>query len=256
MTFYRDSASWCPYSQKIWMQLEEKRIPYALKRINMRCYGPKPASFTSMVPSGALPVIELDGQVITESSVISRVLESEFTDDDGYKNLLPYAPGSDDGRRADALMRLERALFSRWMQWITSSWNDASAQSVYCEVLDEVDAELGAGGGYFMGEEFTLVDIAYAPFLERMAASILYYKGVKIEGNGGRWPNVDRGSPPWRRARCTEASRATITPRRTIYRRSWADARKTAKTPRRETPSTAPTACIGVYLSDLSMRLV
>ena len=39
-------------------------------------------------------------------------------------------------------MRLERALFSRWMQWITSSWNDASAQSVYCEVLDEVDAEL------------------------------------------------------------------------------------------------------------------
>ena len=42
-----------------------------------------------------------------------------------------------------------------------------------------------------MGEEFTLVDIAYAPFLERMAASILYYKGVKIEGNGGRWPNVD-----------------------------------------------------------------
>ena len=192
VTFYRDSASWCPYSQKIWMQLEEKRIPYALKRINMRCYGPKPASFTSMVPSGALPVIELDGQVITESSVISRVLESEFTDDDGHKNLLPYAPGSDDGRRADALMRLERALFSRWMQWITSSWNDASAQSVYCEVLDEVDAELGAGGGpYFMGEEFTLVDIAYAPFLERMAASILYYKGVKIEGNGGRWPNVD-----------------------------------------------------------------
>ena len=120
------------------------------------------------------------------------MLESEFTDDDGHKNLLPYAPGSDDGRRADALMRLERALFSRWMQWITSSWNDASAQSVYCEVLDEVDAELGAGGGpYFMGEEFTLVDIAYEPFLERMAASILYYKGVKIEGNGGRWPNVD-----------------------------------------------------------------
>ena len=37
---------------------------------------------------------------------------------------------------------------------------------------------------------------------------------------------------------------------------SWLDARKTAKTPRRETPSTAPTACIGVYLSDLSMRLV
>ena len=99
-----------------------------------------------MVPSGALPVIELDGQVITESSVISRVLRASF-DGDGYKNLLPYAPGSDDGRRADALMRLERALFSRWMQWITSSWNDASAQSVYCEVLDEVDANSARAAG-------------------------------------------------------------------------------------------------------------
>jgi glutathione S-transferase len=186
---YRDHASWCPYSQKIWMQLEEKRIPYTLEKINMRCYGPKPASFTSKVPSGALPVIELDGRVITESSVIADVLEKEFHQ---HKSLLPYAPGSAEAARATTLMRLERALFSRWMSWITSSWSDASSQSEFSEVLDQVDKELGAGGGpYFMGEEFTLVDIAYTPFLERMASSVLYYKGVKIEGNGGRWPHLD-----------------------------------------------------------------
>ena len=188
--FYRDHASWCPYSQKIWMQLEEKRIPYTLEKINMRCYGPKPTSFTSKVPSGALPVIELDGRVITESSIITQVLEQEFPE---HESLLPYAPGSPEAQRATRLMRLERALFSSWMQWITSSWSDASGQSSFSEVLDEVDAELGAGGGpYFMGEEFTLVDIAYTPFLERMAASVLYFKGVKIEGNGGRWPHLDR----------------------------------------------------------------
>jgi hypothetical protein len=28
VTFYRDHASWCPYCQKVWMTLEEKRIPY------------------------------------------------------------------------------------------------------------------------------------------------------------------------------------------------------------------------------------
>ena len=28
ITFWRDSASWCPYCQLIWLQLEEKRIPY------------------------------------------------------------------------------------------------------------------------------------------------------------------------------------------------------------------------------------
>jgi len=187
---YRDSASWCPYSQKIWMQLEEKRVPYVLERINMRCYGAKPKSFLEKVPSGALPVIELDGQVITESSVIAGVLEEQFPD---HKNLLPYAPESVNMRRAQMLMRLERALFSRWMQWITSGWNDSVAQSAYCETLDSVDAELGAmGGPFFMGSEFTMVDIAYTPFLERMAGSILYYKGLKIEGNGGRWPNLDK----------------------------------------------------------------
>jgi glutathione S-transferase len=30
-------------------QLEEKRIPYTIEKINMRCYGDKPASFLSKV---------------------------------------------------------------------------------------------------------------------------------------------------------------------------------------------------------------
>ena len=46
---YRDHAAWCPYCQKVWFQLEEKRIPYVLEKINMRCYGDKPASFMAKV---------------------------------------------------------------------------------------------------------------------------------------------------------------------------------------------------------------
>ena len=46
---YRDHAAWCPYCQKVWLQLEEKRIPYVLEKINMRCYGDKPASFMAKV---------------------------------------------------------------------------------------------------------------------------------------------------------------------------------------------------------------
>ena len=35
VTLYRDGSSWCPYCQKVWMQLEEKRIPYKVVRV--RC---------------------------------------------------------------------------------------------------------------------------------------------------------------------------------------------------------------------------
>ena len=62
----RDHAAWCPYCEKIWMQLEEKRIPYKIDKINMRCYGEKKASFTAKVPSGMLPVLEIDGKLMTE----------------------------------------------------------------------------------------------------------------------------------------------------------------------------------------------
>ena len=36
---YRDHAAWCPYCHKVVLQLEEKRIPYVIEKINMRCYG-------------------------------------------------------------------------------------------------------------------------------------------------------------------------------------------------------------------------
>lgn len=49
LKLYRDHAAWCPYCQKVWLQLEEKRIPYVIEKINMRCYGDKPASFMAKV---------------------------------------------------------------------------------------------------------------------------------------------------------------------------------------------------------------
>lgn len=58
---------------------EEKKIPYTIEKINMRCYGDKPDSFLAKVPRGLLPVLELDGSVVvTESADIMDVLEREF----------------------------------------------------------------------------------------------------------------------------------------------------------------------------------
>ena len=37
VTLYRDRHAWCPYCQKVWLWLELSRIPYRVKKVNMRC---------------------------------------------------------------------------------------------------------------------------------------------------------------------------------------------------------------------------
>jgi hypothetical protein len=45
-------------------------------------------------------------------------------------------------------------------------------------------------GPYFLGEELSMVDVAFAPILERAAASLAYYKGLYIRGKG-EFPGVE-----------------------------------------------------------------
>merc|ERR1712232_642786 len=58
------------------------------------------------------------------------------------------------------------------------------------KAMDLVNEVLTSSGGpYFLGQQLTLVDCVFASSLERIAASILYYKGLRIRGN--RWPAVE-----------------------------------------------------------------
>jgi glutathione S-transferase len=214
---YRDHAAWCPYCHKVVLQLEEKKIPYIIEKINMRvsfkinifsnfppmfpqlfsphsfflllqqqCYGGKPPEFLAKVPSGLLPVLEIDGKIITESAVIQGLLEELYPE----PALLPKN-GTQERARASALMRLERRLFSDWLQWLCNSWGNDGNRVAFENTMDTIDKELGAAEGPYFLSNFSLVDIIFAPFLERVVASIPYYKGVIVRGQG-RYPNLDR----------------------------------------------------------------
>ena len=78
----------------------------------MRSYGDKPPEFLRKVPSGLLPVLELDGQFITESLVIMQVLDDTFAD--GHPNRMIPAKDSPLFDEANRLLGLERKLFSAW----------------------------------------------------------------------------------------------------------------------------------------------
>merc|ERR550514_1022268 len=59
--------------------------------------------------------------------------------------------------------------------------------------LDETDQVLSKqnGGPFFLGEQLSLVDCVFASSLERIAASMLYYKGLKVKGSPERWPAIN-----------------------------------------------------------------
>jgi len=178
--FYRDSASWCPYCQKVWMTLEAKQIPYKIEKVNMRCYGDKPASFLKLQPGGQIPVAIINGRVYGQSNDILLALEGL---PQSKRSLSPPANLRDE---AQQLYGLERQLFSNWMGWLTSGFG----KDRFVNTLKRVDSVLQkADGPFFLGKDFTLVDVQFAPFLERTVASLLYFKGFVI-----RVPSSERST--------------------------------------------------------------
>lgn len=57
-----------------------------------------------------------------------------------------------------------------------------SNRATFCTVMDSVEAALGATPGPYFLAHFGLVDITFAPFLERIVSSIQYYKGFRVRG--------------------------------------------------------------------------
>ena len=204
VVFYRDSASWCPYCQKVWVLLEAANISYRVEKVNMRCYGDKPQSFLRLQPSGNIPVAVVDGQVLGQSNDIIYTLISKLAPQMGLKDA--------EAERGTRLLRLEREvrgpvfiafpfplflpyrtacttltlplhrqLFGKWMYYLTGSRDSARYRSEFLSCLSSVDSELlQSSGGFFVGGRPTVVDFMFAPFLERMAASMAYFKGLDL----------------------------------------------------------------------------
>jgi glutathione S-transferase len=174
VTLYRDHHAWCPYCQKVWLWLEEKQIPYRIEKVTMFCYGEKESWYKRKVPSGMLPALELDGRLITESDEILLALEQTFgplTHSLNADNVLP-------------LRRLERLLFRAWCTWLCypfrSQREDDARQEQFVEVVEAVETALASTPGPYFLADFGSVDVIFTPYVERMNASLYYYKGYSL----------------------------------------------------------------------------
>ena len=174
VTLYRDNHAWCPYCQKIWLWLEEKRIPYRIEKVTMFCYGEKELWYKKIVPSGMLPAIALDGRIITESDDILIALEKVF----GCLSL-----GMNDPQVVP-IRRLERVLFRAWCEWLcrpmSSDRQEQQHRKQFVEVMSKVEEVLGSTASPYFLSDFGTSDVIFTPYVERMNASLYYYKGYSL----------------------------------------------------------------------------
>jgi glutathione S-transferase len=195
VTLYRDNHAWCPYCQKIWLWLEEKQIPYRIEKVTMFCYGEKESWYKRKVLSGMLPAVEIDDRLITESDDILIALEQVF----GTLGLGMKHP------QVLPLRQLERLLFRAWCAWLcypaSSARQEQRNREQFASVVAKVEAALGATPGSYFLEEFGTVDVIFTPYVERMNASLYYYKGYSLREENPRlsdWFDAMESRPTYR----------------------------------------------------------
>ena len=191
VTLYRDRHSWCPYCQKIWLWLEFKRIPYKVQKINMFCYGQKEKWFLEKVRTGKLPAIEYKGNIVTESDSIIAFLENEF-------GALGSFITSSNLRKT---RELEREIFRSWCNWLcreSLNFIDKSFRKKrFEESISKFESILSTSKTGFIDPSVSnsnelepgIGDIIFIPYMERMNASLSYYKGFNIRAN---YPYIDK----------------------------------------------------------------
>ncbi|MEM6291316.1 MAG: glutathione S-transferase family protein [Myxococcota bacterium] len=151
----------CPFVQRAAMLLQEQGRPYDIKYIDLRS---KPDWFLAISPSGKVPVLEVDGTPLFESSVILEYLD-ETTD---ANHLLPSDP-------------IERARQRMWIAYISNimskAWQlqaapeESAARDLVTQLrghFEELSKQLGEDGPLWGGDTFTMVDAAIAPILQRL----------------------------------------------------------------------------------------
>ena len=153
----------CPWVQRAAIVLRAKQVPYDITYIDR---DNRPDWFLKVSPHSKVPVLVIDGKdSLFESNAIA-----EYLDETASPRLHPENP-------------LTRARNRAWTDYVPT-FADAISETAYSnseeeftanaaniagpfKKLDEVLGKRGNDGPWFNGPKFSLVDAAYAPFLQR-----------------------------------------------------------------------------------------
>ncbi|TDY00931.1 glutathione S-transferase family protein [Thiohalophilus thiocyanatoxydans] len=177
------SFALCPFVQRSIITLLEKEVPYEIEYINL---DNPPAWFHEVSPLEKVPVLLVDDEPLFESMAIC-----EFLDEITPGSLYPEDPFARAKNRA--WIEFGNELLGAVYSYATTGEETGYKQNLMTvkDRLETLD-EFFAGGPYFNGEEFSLVDAVYAPIfrmlrcLEGLQEQNVYEDAPKI----ARWADT------------------------------------------------------------------
>jgi len=172
--------------QRAVIAMRAKNVEFEVTYINLR---DKPDWFLEISPHGKVPVLKVDDEILFESNAIA-----EYLDETVEPRLHPADPIKRARNRAwtdfvpDFSAALNKIGYAKTKEAMDEGLADApKALSRLERALAE---ERGNDGPYFNGAELSLVDAAYAPFLQRFAIA----EGAIHSGLLGDFPLVQAWS--------------------------------------------------------------
>lgn len=180
----------CPFVQRSWITLHEKNIPHQYVEINPYHEAPE---FLALNPRGLVPTlaVPMDAQgkqqkPLYESLVLCEYLEEAYSDEEKYgPKLLPV----DFYERARCRLWIDHIStrivpgFYKFIQHTPDkAYSIGEARNEFLGNLKTLVKEMDSSGPWFLGQQFSLVDIMLAPWAKRLFL-IDHYKpgGVGIE---------------------------------------------------------------------------
>lgn len=162
MTHYRlVSFKSCPWVQRVAIVLREKGLPFAFQHIEA---DNRPEWFAALSPHNKVPVLRLDdASALFESNAIN-----EYLDDVHAPRLHPVDPVLRASNRAWIEFAATFADVASGHAYAADEASYEKAAALIPALFAKLEKALEQGGGpYFNGAAYSLVDAAYAPFLQR-----------------------------------------------------------------------------------------
>uniref|UniRef100_A0ACD5YM88 Uncharacterized protein n=1 Tax=Avena sativa TaxID=4498 RepID=A0ACD5YM88_AVESA len=171
----------CPYAQRAWIARNYKGLQDTIKVVAIDL-ADRPSWYKEKVyPENKVPALEHNNQVKGESLDLVKYIDSNFEG----PTLLP-----DDSAKqqfAEELLAFSDGFNSAFFSCLRSK-GDVSDEAA--AAVDKIEAALGkfSDGPFFLGQ-FSLVDIAYVPFIERFQ---IFYQGIKNDDIAKGRPNLHK----------------------------------------------------------------